>query len=178
MTDEMKLLRAFIEAAGYEIEETRKLDSWDDPYIDYKVTKKAKKSRQAKADGYTPEFLDCWCAYPNVANNSKHAAFRAFQQRVNEGVKWEYLLAQTKAYFEYCKATGCKILHASTFYGPDKRYEADFTIPTSVSKLTLRRNNDDLIPFAKENKLPGPNLNEQWPQYRKRLEAEIEKRCG
>ena len=46
MTNEMKLLRAFIEAAGYEIEEIELSPAFGYSHakLDYKVTKKAKQT--------------------------------------------------------------------------------------------------------------------------------------
>lgn len=181
MTDEMKLLRAFIEAAGYEIEETTAFaenpDGGKCPITEfgYKVTKKAKTTRKAKAEGYTGEFEQCWSCYPSRPNNNKANAYRAYSQRIKEGEDHAHLCSKTYSYLKFCEATDKigkeTVLQASTFYGPSKRYNDDFTVQKEAIKLP--RNNDDLEQWAIDNGHPRSNPGELYPAYRRRLESII-----
>ena len=44
--------------------------------------------------------------------------------------------------------------------------------------LRLPRDDEKLVSFASSHKLPAPNPGENFPQYRSRLNSEIERRAG
>ena len=84
--NELRLLKAYIEAKGYEIKETDR-GSGEGFIFNYKVTKKpmaTKKIRKSIDDSYTPEFNSAWGLYPKRAGgNSKAAAYKAWSARVS-----------------------------------------------------------------------------------------------
>lgn len=76
-------------------------------------------------------FEEAWAAYPKRPNNSKQKAYRAWLARVGEGVDVLDMLEGTRRYARYLESDPPEhpkfIKQASTFYGPDKWYESDYT---------------------------------------------------
>jgi hypothetical protein len=88
-------------------------------------------SRKKDAFDYSDDFEKAWSLYPKRPNNNKKLAWRAWNARVNEdGIKPEVLIAALKKYREYAKTLESKtfIMQASTFFGPSRRFEDDFSI--------------------------------------------------
>ncbi len=73
---------------------------------------------------YPDTFETLWKSYPHKVN--KRGAFKAYKARLNEGVDEEELIKAAANYSSSCKAQKkeeCYIMHGSTFFGPDRRYE-------------------------------------------------------
>ncbi|MCJ4920199.1 helix-turn-helix domain-containing protein [Klebsiella pneumoniae] len=92
-------------------------------------------ARSAK-QGYSPEFETAWQAYPKRAGgNSKAAAFKAWNARLNDGVKPEVMLAGVKRYAAYARATGSAgtqyVKQAASFFGPDRHFEESWQAPSA-----------------------------------------------
>jgi hypothetical protein len=72
------------------------------------------------------EFNAVWALYPKRPNNSKKAAFRAWQARRRAGVAAEDLEAGVMRYAAYCVARGIVgselVKQASTFFGPNEHW--------------------------------------------------------
>ena len=98
--------------------------------------KKPAKPRLSKAE-YPDWFKKLWSAYPKRAgNNPKKSAYSKAKARLDEnkdGLYWFELLKGTQRYKRYCRATEKidteYVLQAATFFGTDKGYEKDWTIP-------------------------------------------------
>ena len=187
MSDEtMQLLKAYIEATGYEIRE-EPINSKFTMYPSecetiYEVTKKKPKERkQATQEGYGKEFLDFWDFYPKGHGGSKKKAFRQWCARLTENPKlYDYVLINGATMYEiYIKATGQHVMHPATFLGRDKHYLNDFTIPDSAkqaNKIKLPYADDDLWDFARANDLRQPRPAETFSGYRKSLQKELDNR--
>lgn len=171
MTDEMKLLVAFIKASGYSIQHIN--GEWS-------VTKKPKASKGVRQAEYTTEFEQAWRLYPRRAGtNPKDKAFQQWNLRLKEGDKEQDLINGTMRYAECLKKTnkiGSEyVLQAQTFYGPSKHYKAEFKVAESVV-LKLPANNDDLLMFASQNNMPQPGIGQSWQDYRRKLNQILESR--
>lgn len=103
----------------------------------------AKKKRVVKPKGsksdYSDDFMEAWNTYPKRAgSNPKNKAFAAFEKRISDGLAnheeiYFALFEGLRKYKKYCDATGKTgtefVMQAATFFGPDKHYENDWTIP-------------------------------------------------
>jgi len=171
MTEEMKLLISFITASGFVV--ANQNGEWS-------VTKRPKGQRVVKQAEYTSEFEQAWKLYPRRAGtNPKDKAFQQWNLRLKEGELVNDLIHGTIRYADCLRKTGKEggeyVLQAQTFYGPSKHYHGEFKVAQSVV-LKLPAGNDELLRFARENKLPEANMNESWQQYRQRLTEILEKR--
>jgi len=193
MADEtLQLLKAFIEASGYEIREMP-LTLMDGSQLHeygmtYTVTKKKAKPRaQAKESGYSEAFEHIWSVYPKGNKGSKQAAYRQYLLRLSE-VDNEHDYADViedgvMAYKRLIIATDQYIQHMSTFLGRDKHYLNDFTIPDSVKRQNrvkqewekLPENDNHLMGFAKKH---GFKINGQDSVFdsRRKLQQQIRER--
>ena len=109
--------------------------------LDQLLAKKKPKARASKKVLYPFWFESIWAAYPKRAgSNPKAKAWSAINARLkamsgNDGryVAHEYMLLGTIKYAKFCDATGKTgteyVMQAATFFGPDKHYENDWTIP-------------------------------------------------
>lgn len=80
-----------------------------------------------ETSAYPQDFEDFWAVYPRKINKS--GAFKCFTVRKREGAATENMYAAARNYAVACKAQDrdpTKIMHASTFLGPSKRFE-DYT---------------------------------------------------
>lgn len=85
-------------------------------------------------------FARCWAEYPRrKGGNSRVKAEKAYLARVRQGVDEDYLYTRTKLYKRYCELAGRVgtefVLMASTFYGPDRRYDDDWEPPVSEGPI-------------------------------------------
>lgn len=92
-------------------------------------------------------FERVWKAYPKrEGGNPKAKAAKACRARVAEGVQSETLLQATIRYAEYCKARGLvgtrHVMQASTFFGPDRRFEDDYQIAAPPSPAPRPRTDE------------------------------------
>jgi hypothetical protein len=107
-------------------------------YIRTKETKEEKK--------YTDEFDLLWVAWKGRPNNPKKPARQKYTSLRNSGISFEELKDATRAYHRYCKhqrilGTG-KMLQAQTFFGPNERWKADFTISAPDEPLSEMGHDD------------------------------------
>jgi hypothetical protein len=100
---------------------------------------KPKRTRKAKEVTYSDEFEQAWKLYPKKEGNKKKAAYTQWNNRLKTmSTGYESVMIDgTRRYAAYCKATEKPeqfVNQASTFYGPDKLYLQEWTIPPQ--KLT------------------------------------------
>ena len=105
------------------------------------LKKKKRVSRGATAYQYPEVFEQIWRAYPKRAGgNGKQKAYHAMRGRsVGMSREEEAFYYANKVfngvhrYAKFCDATGKTgtefVMQAATFFGPDKHYENDWTIP-------------------------------------------------
>ena len=77
-------------------------------------------------------------------------------------------------YAKFCDATGKTgteyVMQAATFFGPDKHYENDWTIP--ATKVTVPKDDQEAIKWGQERGIE-PKLGEPMYEYRRRLEGAL-----
>jgi hypothetical protein len=143
----------------------------------------AKKKRVVKAaastKGYGPAFTALWGIYPKRAGgNPIDRAFKAYNKRIKDGNGNEHFLIKygIERYASFCDATGKTgteyVMQAATFFGPDKHYENDWTIPDTVRKSAIPRDNDEMLSWAVKRGMRQPHQGESWNQYRAYVEGE------
>jgi hypothetical protein len=81
-------------------------------------------------------FAECWDAYPKRAGgNSRSAAEKAYRSRIAAGATAEQLLAGTRRYAAFIRATDREgteyVKQASTFFGPGEHYLEPWAPPTN-----------------------------------------------
>lgn len=93
------------------------------------------KKRLPKLHEYSPEFEEAWRLYPKrEGGNPKRTAYRAWNARLEEGVRPEELIEAVKRYAAYIEAReeaegpGSRryVLQAATFFGPNERWKDDY----------------------------------------------------
>ena len=186
--NELRLLKAYIEAKGYEIKETDR-GSGEGFIFNYKVTKKpmaTKKIRKSIDDSYTPEFNSAWGLYPKRAGgNSKAAAYKAWSARVSSSrfenglESIEEMHKGAERYAKYIREKGDEntqyVMMARTFFGPSKHYLEEWTLPVKkVKELKLPYDNENLAAFAAEHNLSKPKAGKSYMDYRRKLQAEFD----
>ena len=137
--------------------------------------KKPGKPRASKVPTYTAGFTASWLSYPKRAgSNPKAKAYSAYKKRMielNDG--FEVVQKGVVRYAKFCDATGKTgtefVMQAATFFGPDKHYENDWTIPAKAEKIP--HDDDEMVKWASEKGFRDPKLGESYFQYRKALEA-------
>ena len=95
--------------------------------------KRVVKPRASKSE-YGAAFEFAWLNYPKRAgSNPKNKAAAAYQKRVDEGSSEDALLFCVQDYCAFCDATqktGTElVMQASRFFGPNREFENDWTIP-------------------------------------------------
>lgn len=107
------------------------------------VNRKPDAPRTRSADSaYTPDFESAWSEYPDRPGNAKAAAFKAWSARIKEGVKPEAMIDGVKRYAAHCLNARTEpqfIKQASTFFGPDRHFESDWTFRLSVVRPPNRQ---------------------------------------
>lgn len=96
---------------------------------DLEEKREEKKRGEKSREEFSPMFEQAWSLYPKRPGQSKQAAYKAWQARMVEKVDPAYLVERVRAYASYCTLQGTEpayVLHAATFFGPSKRYEADY----------------------------------------------------
>ena len=84
-------------------------------------------------NNYTDDFEAAWAEYPKrEGNNPKGSAFKAWNGRLSEGHTPESMIEGVKRYARFCRAkdkVGSQFVkHASTFFGPDEHFLADWQV--------------------------------------------------
>jgi len=192
MADEIaelkQMLQAYIEATGYEVEDTGRYIQNGPERISvpfYKVTKKKPKPRtQAKQEGYSEPFEKFWKEYPKDHGGNKGKAYKQWAKRILEGgipnassIVWQ-MVNGMRNYTKFVEATGQTLKHPATFIGPDRFYLDDFTIPDSAkqkNKLKLPYDDNALDAFAVDHKLSRPRTGELGREYRARIQPDLDK---
>jgi hypothetical protein len=115
---------------------------------------KKKPVARSSKDVYPDWFEELWKAYPKRAgSNPKGRAWFAAQKRndeyleaspfnsmtENEGSEIFRMMCGIERYVAFCEATGKTgtelVLQAATFFGPDRHYSNDYTIPKVKPKF-------------------------------------------
>lgn len=105
-------------------------------------------AQEFKAPGkgdYTAEFNDFWDSYPRKKEKIK--AFKAWNARLKEKVKYEDLIKASNNYALYCKIQNIEeryIKHPSTFLGPDKPFE-EYIHLQPKGKITAGSSQDGFV---------------------------------
>jgi len=92
------------------------------------------KEKEEEKETETEAFETAWALYPKRPNNSKAAAKRAWTARRRANVPAAVLVEGVRRYAAYTASQAVDprfIKQASTFFGPDEHYLADFTIPAN-----------------------------------------------
>lgn len=92
-------------------------------------------------------FAECWAEYPKRAGgNSRSMAAKAYRARIIAGATAAELMAGTKRYAAFIRATGKEgteyVKQAATFYGPGDHYLEPWTLPDadeSPAQASVRR---------------------------------------
>jgi hypothetical protein len=144
--------------------------------------RKAKKPRRAKAEAYTPEFEQCWKAYPKRPGNNKREAFSCFSRRLEDGIAIEHLYKKTLEYAAHCDSsekTGTDyVLMGRTFYGCNHKYDDDW--PVAVKKkqdepwAKIPYENNDLEAFCIKHKYKMAGAGKTYPEWRRAIQREID----
>ena len=119
--------------------------------------KKKPKPRSSKKVVYWDFFEAVWGDYPKRSgSNPKQKAFAAFKARSHESEDKNINMTMAlgaNQYALFCDATGKTgteyVMQAATFFGPDKHYENDWTVPTEG----VPKNDSQLEAFAVKNGL-------------------------
>ncbi len=152
--------------------------------LDKLLAAKKPKARKSKEPRYSKNFLDAWALYPKrLGSNSKSKAYSAFSARTSDAV-WAGMHGSKfftgifdgiRAYAKFCEATGKTgtefVMQAATFFGPDKHYENDWTVP--VKAETLPKDNEQLESWAMNNGYRNPNVGEAFSSYRHYLKGQL-----
>lgn len=157
------------------------------PIIDYKITKKAKKTRAAKDNPYTPEFEQAWSLKPSRGphNNDKAKAFSAWNARLNDTPRSNDLITASHmiegircyaAYIKHENPDPRHVLQLSTFLGPSRHYLKQWEIVAKPEdKIKLPYLNEDLQAWATDHGLRMGKPSEGYPEYRKYLQGEVDR---
>ena len=92
------------------------------------IANRPKKTNNKRFIEYSADFDQIWAIYPKRANgNPKAKAYGAFLARLKDGKSVKAMLAGTRQYAAFCDAAGKTgtewVMQASTFFGPDLRFE-------------------------------------------------------
>lgn len=190
MSNELRLLKAFIEAMGYEVENKATFydkNDWipketdegifpSNLFVSYDyIVKKKQRAKREKRDShcYDPDFEEAWKLYPKRAgSNPKNKAYCSWTNNISN-IDILEMLNGTKRYKAFCDATGKTgteyVMQAAKFFGRDKHYLEPWTLPVGHNKLALPRLDDQLEAWAIKNGLPRPKPGESYAEYRRRL---------
>ena len=166
--------------ATMNIMDKAQLDRIEKMLIQLTTKKKAKpRSTQVK---YPAEFEDVWREYPKrVGSNPKKKALGAWFARGDaatfttgdsleeENTEKYRMLMGAVAYCQFCDATVEDkrfVMQAATFFGPDKHYENDWTIPETIPK-----NDDEMVRWAAEKGYRKPYQTESYSAYRSAVKS-------
>lgn len=126
-----------------------------------------KGGRRSGKDDPSPEFLAAWSTYPKrEAGDSRPAALKAWNARINQGVDPQALIAGVKRYAAYCDAKGWvgsdRVKMGATFFGPDEWWKLEWGVSSTAPKAA----------GPSESEVVWPNLAELAAAQRAQREAE------
>lgn len=81
-------------------------------------------------------------AYPSRTGHSKAEAFKAWKARLADGEHVQTILDGVNRYAAYCEANHTEprfVKHAATFFGPDRHYLNDWTVPARAAAASAQR---------------------------------------
>ena len=134
--------------------------------------KKPVKKRSAKKHTYDDKFLVIWKDYPNVYGSSKQKAYSAYKKRLSETKRPLELSVNIHIaviqYGKFIRATGRYTMLAATFFGPDRHYENDWTVPDKTESMP--KSNDDLVAWSANKGFRTPRAGESWSEYRQAVQ--------
>ena len=144
------------------------------------LKKRVVKPRTAKEEAYSSEFNSAWAEYPRrVGANSKSKAYASWCARLKEAAYSpevaDGMYFATVEYCRFCDATiedKRYVMQGATFYGCNKLYQSDWTIPDTVKKSAIPRDNDEMLTWAVKKGMRQPHQGESWNQYRAYIEGE------
>lgn len=143
---------------------------------------KKRKPRAAKKNGYPDWFESVWNKYPNRAgSNPKSKAYSALSARMRHMTDKEVIFFGANTVFNgvfayrlFCDATGKTgteyVMQAATFFGPERHYLEDFTIPKDKS---MPYQDEELESWAKKQGFRKADLGETYHHYRSHLKGMI-----
>ena len=150
------------------------LDRIEAMLIQLTAKKKPVKNRSSAGPVYNHHFETVWGAYPSRSGgNPKRKACHAWKKRMEDATadELDIMLAGTKRYAAYCEVMVEDkrfVMQAATFFGPDKHYENDWTIPVKTDSVP--RSNDELVDWASGKGFRNPAPGESFNDYRKVVE--------
>jgi len=200
MADEIaelkQMFEAYIEATGYDVQEMP-LTLMDGSQLTeygmtYRVTKKPKKRREIKQEGYTDDFINLWTLYNFKGKGSKQDAFKQYNLRLDEfkgsdakqAYAYEEMVYGIKAYEKFINATEQFSMQMCRFLGKSKHYKNDWSIPDNVVKKNrvkqewekIPDNDNHLIGFIEKYGFKKCSSGETVFDTRNRLRSEIRAR--
>ena len=142
--------------------------------LDQLLAKKKPKPRAAKKFEYPDWFEYLWAHYPCTKGGNKKKALAVIKQRMDEdSFAYDKIVQGLDEYKRYIEATGRYPKLPETFFGPDKHYENDWTIPDSARKSAIPRNDDEMVKWATtQPNLRKPRPGESYNAYRAYVESE------
>ena len=175
-------LDALLETIAEHLAKIESVEAKLDQLLEAKKPKPRKRSSEVK---YPAEFEDVWSEYPKrLGSNPKKRALQAWFARGDAATfgdgdtellcnaeKFRMLMGAV-AYCKFCDATGKTgtefVMQAATFFGPDKHYENDWTVPDQAEKMP---DDEHLLAWAIGKGFRGRFPGETYPQYRQALEG-------
>ena len=117
-------------------------------------------------DQYRDDFEATWSAYPKrLGPNNKQKALKAYVARRREGCDPSHLHERTMAYGAFLRAEGKVgtryVMHAATFFGPDRHYDDDWTADKTIGvNSDAAQKWGEVIAWIKAN---GRYSENKWP---------------
>lgn len=104
--------------------------------LELAMAKRGKRKMPTRNAAEPTRFAEAWDLYPKrTGGNSRHMALKSYTARINEGVTEDKLVDGVTRYRRFCEATervGTQfVLMACTFFGPSRRYEEDWALPSA-----------------------------------------------
>ena len=137
-----------------------------------KLTEKKKPKPRGSKAVYPQMFESAWAAYPKRSgSNPKRKAYSAFLQRIKEYENAPIFSGITR-YAAFCVETGKTgteyVMQAATFFGPDKHYENDWTIPAAQNNPP--KDDNKLTAWATNHNYRPAHPGETFSEWRRALE--------
>lgn len=132
------------------------------------------------ATAYTHEFEELWKLYPSRGpgcSNPKKNAYNAYRARLRDGYTHDQMYQGVHGYRDVCEFTNKinteLVMQASRFLGPNLEFMQEWTRP--VRKLKLPTDDSQLPSFAADHGFSQPRPGENYYDYRRRLQREIDR---
>ena len=136
-----------------------------------KLLEAKKRKPRASVVEYDEFFEETWLCLPRrIGGNPKRKAYSAYRKRLKDhGDDEKFAIYDgVMRYKHFCDETGKShteyVMQAATFFGPDKHYLEDFTIPTQAE--TMPKSNDELVAWSESKGFRPPRPGESFTAYR------------